>query len=188
MMMKREIPLTDAKVTAAASLCESIDRPLILHIEAAAAPPEVRKAYMDQLGTFLDAHPRLPVLLIHMAQLDPPEVERLIAAHPNAYFIPSTVKFTTSDGRGEMHTEGGIPWTVMFGDGELLDSWRTLFVRHPDRFVYGSDNVMAHIWRDVYVREMRIWRRAFQTLPPRAAHMIAHENAERLWHLGGGTP
>ena len=154
------------------------------HIEFAAAAPDLRRDYMAQLEAFLEAHPRLPVLLIHMAQLDPPEVERLIAAHGNVHFIPSNVRYTTSSGTGQMHANGDVPWTGMFHDGKLLDAWRALFVRYPDRLVYGSDNVMIHIWRDIYVREMRIWRQALQTLPPRAAQMIAHENAERLWHLG----
>jgi hypothetical protein len=52
----------------------------------------------------------------------------------------------------------------------------------------GSDNVMIHIWRDFYVREIRIWRHALQTLPAPVAHRIAHENAERLWHLAATPP
>jgi predicted TIM-barrel fold metal-dependent hydrolase len=186
MMRERKIFLNDQKVALAVDLSERKKWPLILHIEMAAAG-DLRQRYMDQLEKFLNDHPNLPVLMIHMAQLDAPDVERLIQSHANIYFMTSTVKFLTSDSVGEISTGGGQPWTTMFRDGALLDSWRELFIRYPDRFVYASDNVILKNWRRKYRKMMHIWQRTFQELAPEVAHKVAHQNAERLWHLEEAT-
>ncbi|MDR3561166.1 MAG: amidohydrolase family protein [Negativicutes bacterium] len=182
MPLERKLSLSDEKVKWVVAFTEKKQWPIILHIEMAAVW-DLRQSYMTQLEQFLSDHPNLPVMMIHMAQLDSREVERLIQAHPNIYFMTSTVKFLSSDPAKSIHTQGGFPWTPMFKDGELMDQWRYLFIRYPDRFVYATDNTLLSIWRKSYVEVMQIWQHAFQTLPPEVAHKIAHQNAERLWHL-----
>ncbi len=182
MPLERKLSLSDEKVRWVVEFTEKKNWPLILHIEMAAAR-NLRQSYMAQLEQFLADHPNLPVMMIHMAQLDAPEAERLIQAHPNIYFLTSTVKFLSSDPAKSIHTQGGFPWTPMFKNGELMDEWRELFIRYPDRFVYATDNTLLTVWRSTYVEVIHTWQRAFQQLPPEVAHKIAHRNAERLWHL-----
>jgi len=149
--------------------------PFIAHIEFASIGA-ARDRYMREFEAMLRAHPRHPFLLIHMGQLGPDEVERLIAAHPNVHFITAhTTPVTLSRTRE--------PWIAMFDGRRLAAPWRALIERHPDRFVLGFDNVWASHWEELYLPQVRLWREALAELPDAVAHAVAHGNAERLWHL-----
>lgn len=65
-------------------------------------------------------------------------------------------------------------------DGRLARDWRALFVRHPDRFLLGTDTWAVHRWDAVRVTHERA-RRWLEELPPEVAEAIAHANAERLF-------
>lgn len=149
--------------------------PFIAHIEFASlgAP---RDRYMRELESLLRGHPRHPFLLIHMGQLDPGEVGRLIVSHPNIHFITA---HTTPVTLSETHE----PWTDMFDGRRLARPWRELILRHPDRFVLGFDNVWARHWEKFYLQQVQLWRAALTDLPDPVAQAVAHGNAERLWHL-----
>jgi hypothetical protein len=61
--------------------------------------------------------------------------------------------------------------------GRLDPAWRELFVRHPDRFMVGTDTWVPSRWAD-YVgiqRDARVWLRQ---LPADVARRLATENAE----------
>jgi len=179
---ERKIFLTDAKVGYAIEFAEKRKWPLILHIEMAAAG-EMRQTYMNQLEQFLSDHPQLPVLMMHMAQLDSMDVERLIQTHPNIHFMTGHLKFLSGNPDKEDSSEQVLPWTPMFMEGRLLEPWKDLFLRYPERFIYASDAMLVNQWRKRYVKRIHIWQRVFQELPSDVAHKIAHQNAERLWHL-----
>lgn len=163
------------KPEAALEVALSRGWPFIIHIEFASLGAR-RAEYMNKMEAMLRAHPRHPFLLIHMGQLGPAQVERLLAAHLNLYFIPA---HTTPVTISESHE----PWTPMFDGGILSPPWRRLILRHPDRFVLGFDNVWARQWNELYVPQVRLWRRALGAMPDAVAHAVAHRNAERLWHL-----
>ena len=63
--------------------------------------------------------------------------------------------------------------------GQLDPAWRDLFVRHPERFMVGTDTWVASRWeRLVEVQaDVRAWLRQ---LPPDLARRLASENAESL--------
>jgi Amidohydrolase len=63
--------------------------------------------------------------------------------------------------------------------GRLDPDWRALFLRHPDRFMVGTDTWTPSRWNDVPGAQdaVRLWLRQ---LPPDVAARIARENAERL--------
>ena len=124
----------------------------------------------------LRADPGHPFVLIHMAQLGPEEVARLIATHPNLYFIPAHATPVTLDRTRE-------PWTAMFTGRRLAPPWRALILRYPERFVLGFDNVWANHWEKLYLPQVALWREALSDLPDDVAHAVAHRNAERLWRL-----
>lgn len=148
--------------------------PLIIHIEFRAVPD--RQRFMELLERFLADNRDVAFPLIHLAQLDPPDVARLIAAHLNVYFM-------TSHSNPITVRQSKQPWTNMFEGDELKAGWRDLLLRHPDRFILNFDNVWPDHWGPDYVQQAALWRETLATLPPAAAHMIAHENAERLWRL-----
>jgi predicted TIM-barrel fold metal-dependent hydrolase len=149
--------------------------PFIAHIEFASIGAD-RDLYMRQLEGMLRARPRHPFVLIHMGQLGAEAVGRLIATHPNIYFIPAhTTPVTVGRSRE--------PWIEMFTGRRLSPPWRSLFVRHPDRFVLGFDNVWANHWEKFYLPQVALWREALGELPEAVAHAVAHRNAERLWRL-----
>ena len=75
------------------------------------------------------------------------------------------------------------PWVDQFDGESLAAEWKELYLRHPDRFILGFDNVWARHWRDWYVDQVALWRTALGELPDTVAHAVAHGNAERLWNL-----
>jgi predicted TIM-barrel fold metal-dependent hydrolase len=161
----------------AIALDTALDRgwPFIAHIEFASIGAE-RDLYMRQFEGMLRANPGHPFVLIHMGQLGPDEVTRLIGAHPNIYFITAHVTPITVAKSRE-------PWTNMFSGRELKPAWRALILRYPERFVLGFDNVWANHWEKLYLRQVKLWRKALAALPDEVAHAVAHGNAERLWNL-----
>ena len=148
--------------------------PLITHIEFRAVP-KLRR-FMELLERLLADNRDVAFPLIHLAQLDPPDVARLIAAHPNVYFM-------TSHSNPITVRQSKQPWTNMFEGDDLKPGWRDLLRLHPDRFILNFDNVWPDHWGPDYVLQAALWRKTLATLPPAAAHKIAHENAERLWKL-----
>jgi predicted TIM-barrel fold metal-dependent hydrolase len=67
-------------------------------------------------------------------------------------------------------------------DGQLDPQWRALFLRHPDRFMYGTDTWVPERWNALVgsAESARVWLRE---LPADVARAIAYENAERVFAL-----
>ncbi len=65
--------------------------------------------------------------------------------------------------------------------GGVLDpGWRALFLRHPDRFMVGTDTWVTSRW-DSLVGGMRDTQRWLVQLPRDVAERIAYRNGERLF-------
>ncbi|MFQ5521231.1 MAG: amidohydrolase family protein, partial [Candidatus Methylomirabilia bacterium] len=64
--------------------------------------------------------------------------------------------------------------------GQLDPAWRTLFLRHPQRFMVGTDTWIASRWDALpdYLDGVRAWLRQ---LPPDLASQIAYGNAARFF-------
>ena len=62
--------------------------------------------------------------------------------------------------------------------GQLDPAWRALFLRHPDRFMVGTDTWMTSRWADLPtgMAAIRAW---LNQLPKDVAEKIAFQNAER---------
>ncbi len=160
-----------------APLRAAIERkwPFIAHIEFAAAVSQ-RNRWMEKFETLLRTHPAHPFPLIHMGQLPPEEVARLIKSHPNVYFMTSHANTITV-------SQSRQPWIEMFNGEKLAPAWKNHIVRHPDRFILAFDNVWADHWGEYYLSQIALWRKGLADLPGKAAHALAHQNAERLWRL-----
>lgn len=180
-----KISLDDPRITAGIGVARARGWPLILHIEFGDLGSQA-PGYMRQLEKLLAGHPSLKVGLIHMGQLEAGEVARLIAAHPNVFFLTSWADPLAALARekalkGEIVAQTG--WINMFQGTELKPEWSELMIRYPDRFVLAFDNVFPPHWGVSYLRKVEHWRRALAGLPAEVAHQVAHGNAERLWQL-----
>jgi hypothetical protein len=65
-------------------------------------------------------------------------------------------------------------------NGELDPQWRALFLRHPDRFMYGTDTWVPERW-NALVESAEAAREWLRDLPDEVARAIAFENAERVF-------
>jgi hypothetical protein len=68
------------------------------------------------------------------------------------------------------------------GDGTLCPEWRALILKHPDRFLIGSDTWVNQRWQ-YYDELMSGYRRWLGDLPPELARRIAWDNGARLFQL-----
>ena len=66
--------------------------------------------------------------------------------------------------------------------GQLCPAWRELMLRHPDRFLAGSDTWVNARWQSYgqLMQDYRVW---LGGLPPDVARRIAWDNAARLFDL-----
>ncbi len=70
--------------------------------------------------------------------------------------------------------------------GKLDPAWRALFLRHPDRFMLGTDTWTLHRWEDVHETQA-IARRWLAQLPHNVAEKIAHLNGTTIFPLPNGA-
>ena len=157
--------------------------PLIVHIEFASLSYEGKRGYMEKLEEFIRTNRNHPIVMIHMAQLEEPNVRRLLASHPNLHFMTSHAS--------PFYQFGGKPFINLIDDDKFKPQWKKLILDYPDRFVFALDNVFSKFWMpDLYLDKMKMWWKVAADLPNDIAQAFAHGNAERLWkltpRLGGG--
>lgn len=166
----------DPQVRAAFDAAKQRAWPFIIHVEFAALSKEEKESYLGKLARFLRNYPDHPFLMIHMGQLEEPDVRTLLDAHVNLHFMTSH-----SD---PSHQGGGKPFINMFSGESLKPEWRRLMIERPGRFVFALDNVFSSLWMPgPYLGKMELWWKALSELPDDVAHAFAHGNAERLWKL-----
>jgi predicted TIM-barrel fold metal-dependent hydrolase len=171
----------DERVLATLKYARKKKWPFIVHIEFRRAG-DLRDVFMTKFEVLLSNNPEHPFVLIHMGQLDLPDVRRLIEAYENIYFITS---HSTSIQASPIAVvkKSDDPRTNMFDGDHLSATWKHLMIEHPERFILGFDNVWPEHWGQYYLDQIELWRGAIKALPPEVAHALAHGNAERLWHL-----
>lgn len=171
--------LDDAVVRSAFDVARERGWPFIVHIEFGSLEGEARKRYMGELESLAAQDPQVPIVMIHMGQLPPDDVSRLIDLHPNLYFMTSH-----SNPISSQFIKVKKRWQNLFEGRQISARWRDLFVTHPDRFVFALDNVFSGNWVPrMYLGQMALWWCALSQLPAPVAHAIAHGNSERLWRL-----
>ncbi len=109
--------------------------------------------------------PGVRVLWAHAGMSSgPDEVGRLVAASPEL-FVELALRSDVAPG------------------GQLDPAWRDLFLRHPDRFMVGTDTWVSSRWGSygAVQADARAWLRQ---LPPDVARRLASENAESLARRG----
>lgn len=127
-------------------------------------------------------------LLLH-AHTDAPTLDALYARAPDARILWAHAGVGADaaavGARLDRHRTLWVELSLRDDDvapqGRLAPEWRALFVRHPDRFLLGTDTWAVHRWEDaVRVTHDRA-RRWLGELPPEVAEAIARANAERLF-------
>jgi len=169
------LPIDSEQVQAAFKAAKGRNWPFIVHIEYKAAGTD-GPIFLKSFEELAAANLNMSFVLIHMAQLEVDQVERLIKAHSNVYFMPSHTSPTIVNNSKQ-------PWTELFDGKYLKPAWANLMTTHADRFIFAIDNVWQKHWYKKYDSQTKQWRQALAKLPREAAHAIAHKNAERLWKL-----
>jgi len=172
------LDVDDELVRSAIEIARAHGWPFIAHIEFDSLSGDARERYMRDLEALVAGDRRMPIVMIHMGQLPPAEIARLIDAHPNLYFMTSHSNPVFSGIDKVKH------WQNLFEGRLIAPRWQAMLIAHPDRFVFALDNVFANNWVPrLDLAQMTLWWCALSRLPPDVAHAIAHGNAERLWNL-----
>jgi len=169
------VPPDDPKTRVAVERAIQKGWPFVAHVEFAAIGPD-KDRFLSKFESLLKEYPDHPFVLNRLGELQAPEIKRLIANHGNVFFItaqcnPIAVKNTRE------------PLVNIFKGNKLAPEWKELIVTHPDRFVLGFDNVWARHWKNMYVQQVELWRKALADIPEDVAKKVAFENAQGLWKL-----
>lgn len=166
---------------------KQLDIPVVLHIESRSLDLERKLELWKKLEKLMYQNPQVPFVYTQMAQLNAKEVSSLINRHRNIYFfLQNTSLYENKIFRTHQDI---IKWTCVFCEkwgcskGDLKPEWENLFISHPNRFIFAMDGVEWWIWKNLYENAVREWKIAISKLPKHVGRKIAHENAERLWHI-----
>jgi hypothetical protein len=150
------------------------------HVHGRAADTQVVKEIVD----FSVAHG----LVLH-AHSDDEAIEILFAHNPKARVIWAHTGFGTPLARvEEMLKKYPALWGELSYRSGIADSaslsleWKALFVRHPTRFLLGSDTWINERWAS-YPSIMGGYRRLLGELPREVAEQVAWRNAAALFGL-----
>jgi predicted TIM-barrel fold metal-dependent hydrolase len=125
-------------------------------------------------------------LFLH-AHVDDPTVAKLLQLYPGVRVLWAHAGMTAPASTvGRLLDRFPTLWVelAMRPDvalaGTLDPAWRAVFLRHPDRFMVGTDTWVTSRWGDLVegTRATRIW---LAQLPGDVAERIAYRNAERLF-------
>lgn len=127
-------------------------------------------------GIYLHAHSD-EVAIVELFTLEPRL--RIIWAHAGMTSGPQAVG-ALLDRYQTLWVDLAIRNSDVAPGGVLDPGWRALFIRHPDRFLAGTDTWVTSRWEALpgSVAEVRTY---LSQLPREVAEKIAHKNAEQLF-------
>ena len=128
-------------------------RDLLLYIHSDAAPIEAIFAY----------EPGVKILWAHAGMSEPPAV---VGALLDKYQL--------------LWTELSFRAGAVADNGKLDEDWKALLMRHPGRFMVGTDTYVTSRW-GAYAELIAAHRRYLDLLPPEVAKAIAWGNAVKLF-------
>jgi hypothetical protein len=141
------------------------DKPVVKRLAELAAKQQLfLHAHVDEVAVerLLTLYPEVHILWAHAGMSSPvKEVGRLLDRYPKLW-VELALRLDVAPG------------------GNLDPEWRALFLRHPDRFMVGTDTWTTSRW-DSLVEEARATRRWLGQLPRDVADQIAYRNGERLF-------
>ncbi len=131
----------------------AIEHELVLHVHSDAAVIEA----------LFNLEPKVRILWAHAGMSAPP-----------ALIADMLERFPA------LWTELALRAAEIAPGGRLSDEWRALFLRHPERFMVGTDTWLPSRWPD-YADLVQAHRAWLEQLPAAVAAGIAHANAARLY-------
>jgi Amidohydrolase len=143
---------------------EEADSPVIRRIvEIAAANKLWLHAHSDAVAIekLFAIDPKARIIWAHAGMSEPTEtVDRMLGRFPALW--------------------ADLSYRYVAPGGTLDPAWKALFLKCPDRFIYGSDTWIPPRWEEVeaLTREARGW---LAQLPRELAENIAWRNAERIF-------
>ncbi|MFQ5684709.1 MAG: amidohydrolase family protein [Candidatus Binatia bacterium] len=119
-------------------------------------------------------NPNLKLIIAHTSTTNPDNVRWMLQRYPNLMMDFKIVKRLKS----WWYTE-----PVNNAKRELHEDWAQLFEEMPERFMVGTDDKFFRRRMDAekYKRRNRRMRKVLGTLDPKAARMIAYENAKGVF-------
>ncbi len=129
------------------------ERQILIHLHATAAPVHL----------FYEFEPTLTIIWAHAGMSEPPEV-----------IGPMLDRYAT------LYADTSYRERDILGNGAIDPRWRALIMRHPGRFLVGSDTWVNSQWEH-YEALIAMNRRWLSQFPRRVAEMIAYRNAQRLF-------
>jgi hypothetical protein len=125
-------------------------------------------------------------LFLH-AHVDDMTVEKLLQLYPQVRILWAHAGMTASTATaGRLLDRLPTLWVELAlrsdvaPDGRLDPEWRSVFLRHPDRFLVDTDTWVASRW-ETLPAGMQFIRSWLNQLPHDVAEQIAHKNVERLF-------
>jgi hypothetical protein len=121
------------------------------------------------------------------AHVDDATVEKLLLLYPQVKILWAHAGMSASaatvsgllDRFSRLWVELAMRGDVAPG-GRLDPDWRAVFLRHPERFMVGTDTWVTSRW-ETLVGGMQVTRNWLGDLPREVAGQIAYRNAERLF-------
>jgi hypothetical protein len=140
------------------ALKRALDRNLVLHIHS----------YAEEIRAVFELEPDAKILWAHAGFETPEGVSVMLDEYPNLWTDISIREYSIAP------------------DGTLLDDWRALFLKHPDRITIGTDTWIPERWTSYQsiIERDRIW---LNQLPSAVAEQIAYGNAVKLFGAGGAS-
>ena len=122
--------------------------------------------------------PNLKVILAHTGMTNAQNAERLMVMHPN---LMMHLKFKRPNRNLSWNKLGPL----MNEKKKLFEDWAQLFEAMPNRFMVGMDARFGsnRYSYSKYSRKIRQVRKLLGSLDPKAAKLIAWQNASQLWPL-----
>lgn len=139
--------------------------------------PTVRRvaALANARGLFLQCH------------VDETTVEKMLTTYPGVKVLWAHAGMSSTAATvGRLVDRYPMLWvelalrTDVAPEGTLDRAWRELFVRHPDRFLVGTDTWTTSRWEAVRPETAAV-QRWLQQLPREVAEQIAWKNGDRLF-------
>ena len=128
----------------------------------------------------LDSHPGTVFVWAHSGDTDPATLGPLLQRHPNLFSDLACRHDIFS--RVVREGYGLYDQSIMTPQGTLREDWREIFMRYPDRFIFGTD--VAIFERAIYMEEvLSFFRQAFRQLPFPVAARIANRNGRAIYDL-----
>jgi hypothetical protein len=121
------------------------------------------------------------------SHIDDTTVESMLRTYPTTRMLWAHAGMSTGAQRvGELLDRYPMLWvelalrTDVASGGSLDPEWRKLFMRHPDRFLIGTDTWVTSRWESVVSASeaVQVW---LKQLPREVAEQIAWKNGDRLF-------